>query len=270
MFAYYLDLALRSLKRNKMLTALMIVAIAVGIGASMTTLTVMHLLSGDPLVLAFGGGAFMDAQTRAATRDEAVSIWLRCPLPTLLRRVASRDNRPLLAGGDPAEVLQRLIEARYPVYAEADVVVDCVDESPEATTSRVLNALLAWRPPRRLSVVLPSTSYEVVIGDGLLSIVAHTTWFTPKDLRSTTGLPGTRQVPLAEALTADIVCIHEPLVIPAGALRRGTHVNALAAITLPEDLVAQRYDEAKDLPALAAGLIDGRVLDELTIFSAVR
>ena len=49
MFGYYLDLALRSLKRNKMLTALMIVAIAVGIGASMTTLTVMHLLSGDPL-----------------------------------------------------------------------------------------------------------------------------------------------------------------------------------------------------------------------------
>ncbi len=49
MFSYYLDLALRSLKRNKMLSALMILAIAVGIGASMTTLTVMHLLSGDPL-----------------------------------------------------------------------------------------------------------------------------------------------------------------------------------------------------------------------------
>ncbi|MGH8321882.1 MAG: ABC transporter permease, partial [Gammaproteobacteria bacterium] len=49
MFAYYLDLALRSLKRNPVLTALMILAIAVGIGASMTTLTVMHLLSGDPL-----------------------------------------------------------------------------------------------------------------------------------------------------------------------------------------------------------------------------
>ena len=49
MFAYYLDLAVRSLKRNKVLTALMVIAIAVGIGASMTTLTVMHLLSGDPL-----------------------------------------------------------------------------------------------------------------------------------------------------------------------------------------------------------------------------
>ncbi|MEO7073472.1 MAG: ABC transporter permease, partial [Rhodanobacter sp.] len=49
MFSYYLDLALRSLRRNKVLTVLMVVAIAVGIGASMTTLTVMHLLSGDPL-----------------------------------------------------------------------------------------------------------------------------------------------------------------------------------------------------------------------------
>lgn len=130
---------------------------------------IRRLLSGDPLVLAFGGGAFMDPETRAITREEAVSVWLRCPLPTLLRRVAGRDNRPLLADGDRAETLQRLMDARYPVYAEADVIVDCSDESPDATTNRVLNALLAWRSPRRLSVVLPSTSYDVVIGDDLLT-----------------------------------------------------------------------------------------------------
>jgi shikimate kinase / 3-dehydroquinate synthase len=129
---------------------------------------IRRLLSGDPLVLAFGGGAFMDPDTRAAVREESVSVWLRCPLQTLLRRVAGRDNRPLLADGDPAEVLQRLIDVRYPVYAEADVIVDCMDESPDATTSRVMNALLDWRAPRRLSVVLPSTSYDLVIGDGLL------------------------------------------------------------------------------------------------------
>lgn len=130
---------------------------------------IRRLLSGDPLVLAFGGGAFMDPETRAITREEAVSVWLRCPLPTLLRRVAGRDNRPLLADGDRAETLQRLMDVRYPVYAEADVIVDCSDESPDATTNRVLNALLAWRSPRRLSVVLPSTSYDVVIGDDLLT-----------------------------------------------------------------------------------------------------
>lgn len=129
---------------------------------------IRRLLSGDPLVLAFGGGAFIDAETRAVARDEAVSIWLRCPLPTLVRRVSLRDNRPLLAESDPAEVLQRLIVQRYPIYAEADVIVDCGDESPDVTTSQVLNALLAWRSPRRLAVVLQSTAYEVVIGDGLL------------------------------------------------------------------------------------------------------
>jgi shikimate kinase/3-dehydroquinate synthase len=130
---------------------------------------IRRLLSADPLVLAFGGGAFMDPQTRAATREEAVSIWLRCPLSALVRRVAGRDNRPLLSDGDPAETLQRLMRLRYPIYAEADLIVDCLDESPDATTSRVLNALLAWRPPRRLSVVLPSRSYDVVIGDDLLA-----------------------------------------------------------------------------------------------------
>ena len=129
---------------------------------------IRRLLSGDPLVLAFGGGAYMDPDTRAVAREEAVSVWLRCPLPTLLRRVAGRDNRPLLADGDHAEILQRLIETRYPIYGEADVILDCGDESPDMTTARVLNALLTWHPPRRLSVVLPSTSYEVVIGDGLL------------------------------------------------------------------------------------------------------
>jgi shikimate kinase/3-dehydroquinate synthase len=130
---------------------------------------IRRLLAGDPLVLAFGGGAFMDAETRATARDEAVSVWLRCPLGTLLRRVASRDNRPLLADGDPGEILQRLMDARYPVYAEADIVVDCGDETPDRTTSQVLQTLVEWRAPRRLSVALPSTSYDVVIGENLLS-----------------------------------------------------------------------------------------------------
>jgi shikimate kinase/3-dehydroquinate synthase len=130
---------------------------------------IRRLLAGDPLVLAFGGGAFMDSETRSAAREEAVTVWLRCPLPTLLRRVAGRDNRPLLADGDPADVLQRLIDVRYPVYAEADVIVDCRDESPDLTTGRVLSALADWRAPRRLSVVLSSSSYDVVIGEDLLA-----------------------------------------------------------------------------------------------------
>jgi shikimate kinase/3-dehydroquinate synthase len=129
---------------------------------------IRRLLSGDPLVLAFGGGAFMDPETRAIARTEAVSIWLRCPLATLVRRVAGREHRPLLADGDHTEILQRLIDQRDPVYAEADVIVDCGDDSPDTTTTQVLNALLAWKAPRRLTVALPSTTYDVVIGEHLL------------------------------------------------------------------------------------------------------
>ncbi len=130
---------------------------------------IRRLLAGDPLVLASGGGAFMDGETRATVRREAVSIWLRCRLPVLLRRVAGRPHRPLLNGQNPEEVLQRLMAIRHPVYAEADIVVDCSDDSPEATTARVLEALLAWRPPRRLSLALSASCYDVVVGDGLLA-----------------------------------------------------------------------------------------------------
>jgi shikimate kinase/3-dehydroquinate synthase len=130
---------------------------------------IQRLLAGDPMVLAYGGGAFMDASTRAATRRDAVSVWLRCPVPTLARRVAGRDNRPLLANGDREATLRRLTEIRNPIYAEADVIVDCGDESPDYTTIQVLDTLAGWTPPRRLSVVLSTTQYDVVIGDNLLA-----------------------------------------------------------------------------------------------------
>ena len=129
---------------------------------------IRRLLSEGPKVIAYGGGAFMDPDTRALTRQAAVSIWLRCSLATLVRRVASRDNRPLLANGDHEATLSRLMGVRYPIYAEADVIVDCGDESPETTTSDVVTALAAWAPPRRLTVSLSTTEYDVVIGEGLL------------------------------------------------------------------------------------------------------
>ncbi|MDE2517229.1 MAG: 3-dehydroquinate synthase [Rhodospirillales bacterium] len=131
---------------------------------------VIHrLLSGDPIVLATGGGAFMDPETRATIRREAVSVWLRCTLPVLLRRVAGRDNRPLLAGGDRGEILARLMRERDPLYAEADMIVDCGDESPDTTTQHVLARLSAYVPPRRLPIALAQHQYDVVIGQGLLS-----------------------------------------------------------------------------------------------------
>ncbi len=130
---------------------------------------IRRLLDGPPLVLATGGGAFMDDVTRAAIRARGVSVWLRCALPVLLRRVALRTSRPLLAGGDPAEILRRLMAVRHPVYAEADVVVDCSDEPPEITTDKVARAVEAWSPPHILPVRLASTRYDVVVGEGLLA-----------------------------------------------------------------------------------------------------
>jgi shikimate kinase/3-dehydroquinate synthase len=129
---------------------------------------IRRVLAGDPLVLATGGGAFMDPQTRAAIRADGVSVWLRVRLPTLVRRVSTRTNRPLLQSGDPAEVLARLIEQRHPTYAEADLVVDCGDEPPDHTTAKVLDALHAWRQPRRLCVTLSASNYDVVVGTDLL------------------------------------------------------------------------------------------------------
>lgn len=99
------------------------------------------LLEGSPRVLSTGGGAFMDAQTRARIRERGVSIWLRAELSVLAGRVTRRGDRPLLKDGNPAETLARLIELRYPVYAEADLCIDTRDEPPEYTVERVLAAL---------------------------------------------------------------------------------------------------------------------------------
>src|ERR1700722_16326299 len=107
----------------------------------------------------------MDKETRDATRERARTVWVRCPLPPVVRRVASRENRPLLANQDHAAAMGRLMAQRYPIYAEADVPVDCGDEMPQITPSHVVDALTAYAPPRRLPVLLSSTRYDVVIGD---------------------------------------------------------------------------------------------------------
>jgi shikimate kinase/3-dehydroquinate synthase len=130
---------------------------------------IRRLLSGPPCVLATGGGAFMDPETRAAILAEARSVWLRCELSTLVRRTSGRHHRPLLRQADPAHVLGQLMAARHPIYAEADLVVDCGEDSPDVTTARVAAALLAHSPPRRVEVALDAHSYQVVIGDGLIA-----------------------------------------------------------------------------------------------------
>lgn len=100
-----------------------------------------RLLHGAPSVLAAGGGSFMDEETRALIRGKAISIWLKADLETLSHRTRGRTHRPLLNGKDPREVLARLIETRYPVYAQADIAVETGTDNPTATCGRVLSAL---------------------------------------------------------------------------------------------------------------------------------
>ena len=102
---------------------------------------IARLLRNPVHVLATGGGAFMDPETRACIRERGISIWLRADLDLLHQRVMRRSNRPLLKQGNPREILARLIEQRYPVYAQADVTVDTVDGPPEATLEQVMTAL---------------------------------------------------------------------------------------------------------------------------------
>jgi shikimate kinase len=105
---------------------------------------IARLLDGPRHVLATGGGAFMDAQTREHIRRRGISIWLRADLDLLLARVARRDNRPLLKDTDRRAVLAALMEKRYPIYAEADITVDSIDGPPELTLTRVVSALKAY------------------------------------------------------------------------------------------------------------------------------
>ncbi|HLI11053.1 MAG TPA: shikimate kinase [Alphaproteobacteria bacterium] len=100
-----------------------------------------RLLDQPVHVLATGGGAFMDSRTRAKIRERGISVWLRADIELLLRRVARRDNRPLLKQGDRRAVLERLMAARHPVYAEADITVDTLDAAPDATVEQVMRAL---------------------------------------------------------------------------------------------------------------------------------
>lgn len=83
-----------------------------------------RLLEGPRIVLATGGGAVLNPETRACLKQCAATVWMRADLEVVAERVQRRDTRPLLRGRDPLETLRTLAEARYPLYAQADVTVD--------------------------------------------------------------------------------------------------------------------------------------------------
>jgi shikimate kinase len=104
---------------------------------------IARLLEGGPQVLATGGGAYMNADTRANIKARGLSVWLRAELRVLLKRVQRRDNRPLLACGDPETVMKKLMTERYPIYEEADVIVESRDVPHDVIVGAVIDALAA-------------------------------------------------------------------------------------------------------------------------------
>ncbi len=102
---------------------------------------IKRILEGDPCILATGGGAFMNEQTRKLIDDTGTSLWLKADVDVLIKRTTGRRHRPLLNQGDPAKILRKLVDERYPVYAKADIIVETWDETQESTLKRVIATL---------------------------------------------------------------------------------------------------------------------------------
>ncbi|WP_077355063.1 shikimate kinase [Brevundimonas sp. LM2] len=103
-----------------------------------------RLLEGPPIVLATGGGAVLNADTRALMKANATSVWLRAELKVVASRVQRRDTRPLLRGKDPLLALTAMAEVRYPLYATADVTVDVGAGAHGQAVDAILAALEAY------------------------------------------------------------------------------------------------------------------------------
>jgi shikimate kinase len=103
---------------------------------------IARLLDGGPQVLATGGGAFMNPDTRAAIRAKGISVWLRATFEVLSKRIKRRGDRPLLKNSDPQATLRRLIEERYPTYAEADLTVESRDVPHDTIVDEIITGLL--------------------------------------------------------------------------------------------------------------------------------
>jgi shikimate kinase/3-dehydroquinate synthase len=162
-----------------------------------------RLLNEGPRVVATGGGAFMNEETRARIAASGISIWLKAELDVLWRRVRKRSHRPLLQGCDPEQTLRTLLEQRYPIYARADITVISRDGPQEEVVEKMIEGLefflrFSPDPPppsglrksalasgqaglekqhstsqERVEVELGARRYEILIGPGLIAELAN-------------------------------------------------------------------------------------------------
>jgi len=106
---------------------------------------IARLLESGPQVLAAGGGAFINEETRALIKAKGISIWLHAELDVLVRRITKRKNeRPLLQDGDPTETLRRLLAEREPIYAQADLTIESREVAHDAVVAKTITSLAAF------------------------------------------------------------------------------------------------------------------------------
>ena len=105
---------------------------------------IARLLQEGPIVLATGGGAFMNDETRLRIAEHGISLWLKADIDVLMRRVRKRTTRPLLQNPDPEGTMRRLMEVRYPVYATADITVDSHEAPHDRVVADIVRALGEW------------------------------------------------------------------------------------------------------------------------------
>lgn len=104
---------------------------------------IARLLKEDNIVLATGGGAFVNPDTRSLINANGVSVWIKAEFELLFARVSRRSNRPLLKTSNPRDTLKRLIEVRYPIYAEAHLTVVSTDVPQDTVANDVIEAVHA-------------------------------------------------------------------------------------------------------------------------------
>jgi shikimate kinase len=102
---------------------------------------IARMLEDGPIVLATGGGAYMNDQTRQAIASEGISLWLKAELDVLMGRVVRKQNRPLLKNDNPRGVMERLMSERYPVYALADLTINSREEKKEIIALEAMQAI---------------------------------------------------------------------------------------------------------------------------------
>jgi shikimate kinase/3-dehydroquinate synthase len=215
---------------------------------------IQRLLANGRIVLAPGGGAFMDPETRRTIRERATSIWLRCPLPILLQRVQGRTHRPLLNSGNQAETLARLSAERSPTYAQADIIIDGSEDPPNVTTTNVINALSNYQPPRRVAVELSQNNYDVLIAPSLLSRAgAFLAPVLPQPrcvIITDENVAGLHLATLQHSLTETGIA-HNVLIVPPGE----TSKTLQTWQGLVEALLEQKVDRYTTIIALGGGVI---------------